>query len=186
VTTTSASPSPSTSADHQSGGSSATFVNFPSPSVIVSIATAVRNNNNSSSGQMCITESSSTPSPIPNAAAVATRYLNPADRDELIRNTGVVLGSGPIPASSFHQLASALIQLGAKHGAGVLDDFSAIATSPTFESLLPGIFKEIWVCRTAWTDRIPPSFDWYLSVEFNLRKKALSSPAESDSLLNLC
>lgn len=123
------SPAPSNtlqSADQQQQQS--TYVNFPSPSVIVSIATAVRNNST-------VSESALAPSP----PAIATRYLGPADRDELIRNAGVVLGSGPVPASSFLQLANALVQLGAKHGAGVVEDLGLIFHSPSFEAVLPNV-----------------------------------------------
>lgn len=109
-------------------------MNFPSPSVIVSIATAVRSNSNASA----VVESPVTSSP----TSIPTRYLGSADRDELIRNAGVVLGSGLVPASSFLQLANALVQLGAKHGAGLVEDLGLIFNSPNFEAILPGISQE--------------------------------------------
>ena len=104
-----------------------TYLNFPSPSVIVSIATAVRSGNGT--GQSDLIDNSAVHAP-----PVATRYLAPGDRDELIRNASVLLGSGTSsPTALLSLLARNLVELGARHGAGVLDDVSAIFTSPGFE-----------------------------------------------------
>lgn len=127
-------PGSSSQADQQQNAS---YVNFPSPSVIVSIATAVRSSAdapeqiplNSSPHQASMTN-------------IVTRYLAPCDRDELIRNAGVVLGSGSISAASFLQLSKALVELGAKHGVALVDDLSAIFSSPSFETILPSIAHE--------------------------------------------
>ncbi len=127
-------PSPAPGSSSQAENSS--YVNFPSPSVIVSIATAVRT---SSDNTESIPPSSS---PASNTTNIVTRYLAPSDRDELIRNAGVVLGSGPISASSFLQLSKALVELGAKHGVALVDDLTAIFNSPAFETVLPGIAQE--------------------------------------------
>ena len=102
-----------------------TYVNFPSPSVIVSIATAVR----SGTGQSDLIDNS-----VVQAPPVATRYLTSNDRDELIRNASVLLGSGTSsPSALLSLLARNLVELGARHGNGVLEDISAIFTSPGFE-----------------------------------------------------
>lgn len=131
-------PSPAPGSSSQSDQQqNASYVNFPSPSVIVSIATAVRSSAdvpeqippNSSLHQASMTN-------------IVTRYLAPSDRDELIRNAGVVLGSGPISAASFLQLSKALVELGAKHGVALVDDLSAIFSSPAFETILPSIAHE--------------------------------------------
>ncbi|XP_057371522.1 uncharacterized protein LOC130692429 [Daphnia carinata] len=131
-------PSPAPGSSSQSDQQqNASYVNFPSPSVIVSIATAVRSSTdapeqiplNSSPHQASMTN-------------IVTRFLAPGDRDELIRNAGVVLGSGSISAASFLQLSKALVELGAKHGVPLVDDMSAIFTSPSFETILPSIAHE--------------------------------------------
>ena len=127
-------PSPAPGSSCQAENSS--YVNFPSPSVIVSIATAVRSSSDTAENIPTTT------SPASNTTNIVTRYLAPSDRDELIRNAGVVLGSGPISAASFLQLSKALVELGAKHGVALVDDLTAIFSSPAFETILPGIAQE--------------------------------------------
>lgn len=129
-------PSPAPGSSSQADQQNSSYVNFPSPSVIVSIATAVRTSSDNSETIPPVS------SPASAATSIVTRYLAPSDRDELIRNAGVVLGSGPISAASFLQLSKALVELGAKHGVALVDDLSAIFTSPTFETVLPGIAHE--------------------------------------------
>ena len=102
------------------------YVNFPSPSVIVSIATM----RSSDSGSDAVN-------------TIATRYMSPADRDELIRNAGVVLGSGGcVTGAAFVQLAKNLVELGAKHGTAVVEDLGVLFKSPGFEMILPGVAYE--------------------------------------------
>jgi hypothetical protein len=127
-------PGSSSQTDQQQNAS---YVNFPSPSVIVSIATAVRSSSDSSEQ----IQSNSSPNQA-TMANIVTRYLAPSDRDELIRNAGVVLGSGPISAASFLQLSKALVELGAKHGVALVDDLTCIFNSPAFETILPSIAHE--------------------------------------------
>ena len=105
------------------------YVNFPSPSVIVSIATV---------------RSSIDGTPESGGQSIATRCLSPQERDELVRNAGVILGSGPVAASAFLPLSKALVDLGAKHGSGatLTEDLSAVFKSPLFESLLPSLAYE--------------------------------------------
>lgn len=136
------SPAPGSSSQ-QADQQNTSYVNFPSPSVIVSIATAVRSNSETTdNGGIQRDSSSSSTTTSPASANIITRYLAPSDRDELIRNAGVVLGSGPISAASFLQLSKALVELGAKHGVALVDDLTAIFNSPAFETVLPGIAHE--------------------------------------------
>lgn len=135
------SPAPGSSSQ-QADQQNTSYVNFPSPSVIVSIATAVRSSSETVDNGGIPTSSSSSTTASPASANIITRYLAPGDRDELIRNAGVVLGSGPINAASFLQLSKALVELGAKHGVALVDDLTAIFNSPTFETILPGIAQE--------------------------------------------
>lgn len=131
-------PSPAPGSSSQSDQQqNASYVNFPSPSVIVSIATAVRNSSDNSEQ----IQSNSSPQQA-TMTNIVTRYLAPSDRDELIRNAGVVLGSGPISAASFLQLSKALVELGAKHGVALVDDLTSIFNSPAFETILPSIAHE--------------------------------------------
>ena len=100
------------------------YVNFPSPSVIVSIAT-LRTPDDSSAA----------------VNALPTRYLAANERDELVRTAAIVLGSSNCasPGSAFLHLAKTLVELGSKHGSGVVDDLSLIFKSPAMEMILPGL-----------------------------------------------
>lgn len=134
-------PSPAPPSNDQASA----YVNFPSPSVIVSIATAVR----PGSDEVQLT-STLAPS-VMTSSSITTRYLAPNDRDELVRQAGVVLGSGGLSANAFVALAKMLVELGAKHGTGLADDMGIIFNSPSFETMLPSIAQEY---KAHFTDEI--------------------------------